>query len=323
MKHIKNINVGEQITDFFVIRWIELRNYDGKPFLVMELGCSSGRIRGTYWDEDSATWTAKLGEGDIIKVRATATEYKNQKCLKIEKMRKAKSDEIDYQKLLPRGKYSPTVLRKRLKKDIESVSDKQLSRLLELLFFEDAEFMDKFSIYPAAKLWHGAYIGGLLEHTLRVAKICEIASSFYPACRKELLLCGALVHDIGKVEEISIKGYFDYNVPGRLLGHTSLGAIMVDKAIDKIPNFPENIKYELLHLILSHHGEYKYGAPVEPKTLEAVILHFADMLDAQAEGIQHIIERDLPRGQDFSEYIKLLGRFIYLDGYRNENMDIE
>ncbi|MCD6594067.1 HD domain-containing protein [bacterium] len=321
MEFIKNIDVGDTITDFFAVRWIELRNYEGKAYIAIGLGCSKGRINATYWGEDASELSSLLNDGDVVKVQGIGTEYKNQRWLKIERMRKSKPDEIDYEKLLPRGRYSPKILWRRFLKIIDSISDKYLAELLHNLFVADDNIAKKFSIYPAAKLWHGAYIGGLCEHTIRVEKICETAASFYPDCRKELLITGALVHDIGKVEELSIRGFFDYNVRGRLIGHIVLGASIVEHEIAKIEGFPKNLSTELIHLIVSHHGKFEQGSPVEPKNLEAMILHHADMLDAQAEGIQHIIQRDIQRGEKFSEYIKILGRFIYLDGYRAEKHD--
>ena len=321
MDSIKNIEIGESITDFFAVRWFELRDYEGKSYLAMGLGCSNGRINATYWGEDAEKFSTELKNGDIVKVQGTGTEYKNRRWLKVERMRKAKPDEIDYRKLLPQGRYSPKILWRRFLKTIDSISDRYLSKVLHNLFIENENLAEKFSIYPAAKLWHGAYIGGLCEHTLRVAKICDVASSFYPDCRKDLLITGALVHDIGKVEELSIRGFFDYNEKGRLIGHIVLGAMMVEREIEKIEGFPENLATELIHLIVSHHGKLEQGAPVEPKTLEAMILYHADMLDAQSEGVQHIIQRDISRGDKFSEYIKVLGRFIYLDGYRENGDD--
>jgi len=323
MEHIRNIGIGEQLTEFFVIRKIELRDHDGKPYLSLELGCSKGRIRATYWGEDSPDFASKLQEGNAVKVQGHGSDYKGQRWLKVERMRKAEKGEVSYANLLPQGKYSPKVLWGRLTKVIVSIKHPHLQKLLHSIFEEDKDISKKFAIYPAAKLWHGAYVGGLLEHTLRVAKLCEVASTFYPDCRKELLITGALLHDIGKTDEISTEGFFDYSPKGRLVGHVSLGAVRVSQAIAAISKFPPQIADEILHLILSHHGTGEMGSPVEPKTLEAMILHHSDMLDAQAEGIQHIIQRDLPRGEDFSEFVKTLGRFIYLSGYRKEKRSEE
>lgn len=318
-KYIQNIELGEVITDFFVVRWLELRHYDGKPFISMELGCSRGRIRATYWGEDSTEIARELDENDVVKIQAHGSDFKGQRCLKIERIRKANPDEVSYEKLLPKGKYSPKVLWNRLKKIITSLEDGALSELLHFIFESDREFSKKFATYPAAKLWHGAYVGGLIEHTLRVAKLCDVASTFYKNCRRDVLIAGALLHDIGKVDEISTRGFFNYSTRGRLIGHIALGLIRVNDAILQQSGFPSKLADEIFHLLLSHHGTNEMGSPVPPKTLEATILHHADMLDAQSEGVQHIIERDLPKNTEFSEYIKILGRFIYLSGYRSDD----
>ncbi len=318
MEHIRNINPGEVITDFFVIRWLELRHHDDRAFISMELGCSRGRIKATYWGEDAQHLAETLKEGDVIKAEGRGTEFRGQRWLKIIRLRRAKPDEISIEKLLPGGRFSPAVLWKRFERAISSVKNEDLSRLLRIIFDPGRDFSKKFATYPAAKLWHGAHIGGLIEHTLRVVKICDVASKFYPSCRRDLLIAGALLHDVGKVEEISTHGFYDYSPRGRLLGHIFIGAEITSEAIRDVPKFPKSLADELLHLILSHHGSGDMGSPVEPKTLEAIILHHSDMLDARADGIQHIIERDLPRGDEFSDYIRVLGRYIYLSGYRNE-----
>ena len=318
MEHIRNINLGEKITEFFVVRKVEVRRHDDKPYLSMELGCARGRIHATYWGEDTPDFAAALTEGDVVKVQGHGTDYKGQRWLKVEKMRKAKPGEVAPEALLPQGRYSTKILWGRLKKVIESVKHAEMGQLLRTIFEKDRDFAKKFATFPAAKLWHGAHTGGLIEHTLRVTKLCETASTFYPDCRRDLLVTGALLHDIGKVEEISTEGFFDYSARGRLIGHIVIGATAVSRAIREIGKFPPQIEDELLHIILAHHGTMEMGSPVEPKTLEAMILHHADMLDAQSDGVQHIIERDLPRGEQFSEYVKILGRFIYLSGYRNE-----
>ncbi len=318
MSHIRNIGLGEVVDEFFAIRWLELRHHEGKPFLVMELGCSRGRIRGSYWGEDAVALAEELSEGDAVRIRGRGTEYKGQRWLSIESVRRAQPGEVSLLELLPKGRYTPAALWRRLEEVVDTVEDEHLGKLLRSIFVPESDFAERFSTYPAAKLWHGAYVGGLIEHTLKVARICDTASSFYPSARRDLLVAGALLHDIGKVEEISIHGFFDYTPRGRLLGHVVLGAMMVDEAIRKLGEFPERLRDELLHLVLSHHGELEAGSPVVPKTLEAIVLHHADMLDAQAGGVQHIIERDLPTKGEFSEYVKLLGRFIYLSGYRGD-----
>lgn len=314
--HIKNIRPGERIEDLFVIRRIEMRDYEGRKYLVFLLGCSRGKIRGVYWGEDAEDLSRQFAENDVIKIRGIATDYRGERNIKIEAFRRATDDEIDIKKLLPAGRYPPEKLVKSLYRRIDSVEDEYLRALLEAVFTDD--FVEEFSVYPAAKLWHGAYLTGLAEHTLRVAKICDIACDFYPDCRKDLLITGALLHDVGKVDEIKIGGFFDYSVTGRLVGHIVLGAIRVAKAIEGIPGFPQNLAAEVLHLIVSHHGKQEFGSPVEPKTIEAMILHHADMLDGQAEGVQHIVQRELPAGREFSDYVKILGRYIYLDGYRSD-----
>ncbi len=316
---IRNLKPGEPVDDIFVIRRVEVRDYEGKKFLVVHLGCSRGKIRGVYWGEDALEVSRQVAENDVVRVRGVGTDYRGERNIKIEAIRRADPEEIDFGKILPVGRFSRDQLLETLEKRIDSVEDPFLSKLLDRVFHNSEDFLEKFLTHPAAKLWHGAYVGGLAEHTLRVAKLCDVACKFYPDCRRDLLVAGALLHDVGKVEEITVNGFFDYSVAGRLVGHIVLGAMMVFRHIEKIDGFPPELSAEVLHLIVSHHGRQEFGSPVEPKTIEAMILHHADMLDGQTEGVQHIVQRELPAGGKFSDYVKILGRYIYLDGYRESS----
>jgi 3'-5' exoribonuclease len=319
MSFNKNIDVGEKLSGLFVIRNIELKSKDAQFYLKMEISNSSGRIYATYWGEDSQKISKELRRGVVVKILGRGIDVKGSRWLQIDAIRLANKDEVSVKELLPKGHYSCETLWERFSNYIDEIENPNLKNLLKRIFDDDKEFLEKFINYPAAKLWHGAYVGGLIEHTLRVAKICSVVSSFYPNCRKDLLLTGALIHDIGKVDEITTDGFFDYGVNGRLLGHITLGVIKLKETVNEIEDFDEKLLTELLHLVISHHGEAEKGSPIPPKTLEAIILHHADMLDAQAEGIEHIIERDLPIRGEFSNYIRILERFIYLDGYRKNS----
>lgn len=314
---------GTPVHSIFVIRKVELQEYDHKKCILFQLGSKNGRIYARYWGEDCEVLFNKITPGKVLKIDGIVVDHKGQIFLKIERLRLAKDEEVKIEHLLPTGRFSIKSLCKRMTQVINSISNQHLTLLLSKIFVEDKNFIDLFSCAPAGKLWHGAYIGGLIEHTLRVAKICEVASSFYPSCRRDLIVAGALLHDIGKVDELSAElGFFDYTVSGRLISHVILGFERVRRVIGAIPDFPENLAIEILHIILSHHGKGELGSPVSPQTLEAEIVHHSDMLDSRASGIERIIEKNLnPSQGHFSEYVNLLGRYIYLDGYRSDSSD--
>lgn len=320
--HIRSTKLGQTIVDFFIVRKRSEKFFDAMPFLILELGCARGRIRAIYkGGNDFADLAKVVVEDAVVKVQGVVSEYRGSVELRISRIRLARDGEFSLDKLLPPGRIPVEMLAERLHAEIGSVKHPHLAQLLRHIFLDDNDFFQKFLTYPAAKLWHGAYVGGLAEHTLRVATVCNAAAPFYPNCRKELLLCGALLHDVGKVRELSADGRFDYTLAGRLHGHVYIGAEIVSQQAARIRNFDPKIYAEILHLVLAHHGKLEHGAPVVPKTIEAMLLHQADTLDAHVEAVQHIVDTELSSGDAFSGFDKMLDRYLYLDGYRDGSAD--
>lgn len=320
--HIRSTKPGQTVLDFFIVRKRAEKFFDGMPFLILELGCARGRIRAVYKGAaDFADLAKVVVEDAVVKVQGVVSEFRGSVELRISKIRLARDGEVSLDKLMPPGRIPVDVLAERLQSSISSVKHPHLAELLRYIFLDDNDFFQKFITFPAAKLWHGAYVGGLADHTLRVASISTNAAPFYPNCRKELLLCGALLHDIGKIRELSANGRFDYTLSGRLHGHVYLGAELISQQAARIRKFDPKIYAEILHLVLAHHGKLEHGAPVVPKTIEAMLLHQADMLDAHVEAVQHIVETELSSGDVFSSFDKMLDRYLYLDGYREVSAD--
>ncbi|MGB2979820.1 MAG: HD domain-containing protein, partial [Candidatus Zixiibacteriota bacterium] len=194
---------------------------------------------------------------------------------------------------------------------VSSIQNPHLRSLLELLL-KDSSVMEKLKVTPGGKLWHHAYVGGLLQHTLRVVQVCEKAASMYELVDRDLLITGALVHDIGKISSYSARGFFDYTDEGRLIGHIVSGNELIDRKIQMIEDFPSELALRLKHLVLSHQGQLEFASPVVPKTLEAIILHYADDLDAKADAFSHIIKTQKSRGKKWSDWVNLINRYIYL-----------
>lgn len=307
---VKDLKPGLEVTEFFVLRKKELKEYNGQRFLKLELGDKSGRIDAVIWDDiDQAYDETQVGE--MVKVKGWVTTYKELPQLKVDKIRKAKKEEVDLVDFLPQSERDFNLLYDDFKNVVPTIENSYLKRLLELLI-EDLSLMEKLKRAPGGKLWHHARLGGLLEHTLKVVSICEKAAQLYDLVDRDLLVTGALVHDIGKINSYSVDGFFDYTDEGRLLGHIVSGNELIEKKIQKIGGFPQDLALRLKHLILSHQGQLEQASPVVPQTIEAVILHYADEMDAKADAFSHIIKTQKIKGKKWSDWVHLINRFIYL-----------
>ncbi len=313
---IQFMEPGERLTEFFALRKNELRDYEGKPYLALELGDRTGRISASYWGDDAMDIHTDLHNVSVIKVRGVVTERRGKNFFKIERLRPAENDEFELERLLPLGKYTADQLMAAYRKRVNALGDGQLERIFKEKVFENEELLNGLRFAPGGKLWHHTYLGGLLEHSLSVHRICLSASLQYPDIDRPLLLAAALLHDIGKIFEFSTSVHIDYTEKGRLMGHIFLGAEWAGA------NCCEYLDYDrlnhLVHMILSHHGEGQMGSPVKPLTIEASILHHADLMDSQANAFSRVIEREKDSGYSFSNWVKIAERFLYLKPYQQE-----
>jgi 3'-5' exoribonuclease len=302
---VEDLKPGEEVVEFFVLRKQEIRDtVDGKRFLKLELGDRTGRIDGVVWDNADQIY-AKAQTGDVVKIQALVTTYREMPQLK------AKEGEIDLSDFLPASERNLNSLYDRFLEAASTVRNPHLKGLLNLLL-KDSSVTEKLKTTPGGKLWHHAYVGGLLEHTLRVVEICEKAAEMYELVDRDLLITGALIHDIGKIGSYSARGFFDYTDEGRLIGHIVSGDEIIDRKIRMVEDFPSELALRLKHLVLSHQGQLEFASPVVPKTLEAIILHYADDLDAKADAFSHIIKTQKSKGKRWSDWVNLIDRYIYL-----------
>lgn len=285
------------------------RSRNGKDYLKLELGDRSGEMPAFLWD-DAERADAGLQEGDCVLVKGRTQEFNGSLQLTLNRI-ELWTGPVDPRDFLPHtDKHIPT-LKRDLLQIVANLQNPWLQRLLQAFFVKDQEFAANFILAPAAKAMHHAYLGGLLEHTLSVANLALKITPLYPQIDADLVLTGALLHDIGKVEELVYERNLDYSTPGRLLGHIMLGVRMIQDKARSIKGFPEPTLMLLEHLILSHHGVYEFGSPKRPKTLEAVLLNFIDDLDAKITAVTSHLNHNRPADAEWSDFHRLFGRPFY------------
>ncbi len=305
---IRELPAGDVVTGFYLLTRLEARTRrNGAPYLVLELQDSTGRIEGQFW-EGFEEFQSDVQVGQVVKVQGTIGRWQGVARIQVQRARVATPEEApEAYAFLPRSERTAEEMEQELHEIIESLTESPLRQLLEDIF---KDIWPQFAEAPGGKLWHHAYIGGLAEHTLSVARLCNLLADHYTSLNRELLIGGALLHDIGKVAELETHIGIDYSVEGRLLGHIAIGAFFVEERIKRMEGFPEEIRRQLLHLILSHQGSGEMGSPIKPMTFEALTLHYADDLDSKLNALSRIRART-PEDQPFSDYVKLMERFFY------------
>ncbi|MCK5186907.1 MAG: HD domain-containing protein, partial [Deltaproteobacteria bacterium] len=306
---VKEINENDKVESIFLVKQKSISyTKAGNPYLNLTLIDKTGEVNGKVWEQ--AEKLAKLFQkDDFVKIKSTAVTYQNSLQLNISSIIPLSPSEIDITNFLPQAKNDIEQTFLKLKAIIEEVSNAHLKKLLDL-FIADDQLIRLFKLAPAAKKMHHVYLGGLLEHTLSLSNLILQISKHYEGLNVDLLLTGGILHDIGKIHELTYSRSFDYSDSGRLIGHITLGVEMINEKIRLIPDFPQELAVELRHLIISHHGEYQYGSPKRPKTLEAFILYYLDDLDAKVEEIQSFIQREEENQSKCAGYHQMLERFI-------------
>lgn len=316
--YISDFTEGDSISrTFYIGSRNRLLTRSGKPYLSLTLRDKTGTINAKVW-EDADTIHANMGAAEFVHVRATVEKYMNQLQLKVEQLKVVRTEDVDLSDFLPSGANDPDEMLKELRQIAQTVQDGFLSPLLDL-FFADSELMERLKVSPGAKHLHHSFVGGLLEHTLSVTKICDWVCGHYERINRDLVLVGAILHDIGKVYELTASPAFDYTTEGRLLGHLILGCNVIGEKIRQIQGFPRELEIQVLHLVLSHHGSYEFRSPVVPKTVEAMLLNQVDDLDAKVRLTQDYIERAKSDPSEFTPYHKLLERYFYKGPPESEN----
>jgi 3'-5' exoribonuclease len=265
----------------------------GKPFYKLRVGDRTGTVDCTVWEVSAMSGDPKVG--DLVTVSARVTEYQGKAQLEATRVSPAPAGAAEPRDFLPSTYRDIEELRGFLQFHIGSVYDRDYAALLQHIFGDPA-FFETFTSAPAAKVYHHAYLGGLVEHTVSVAETCDFVAQQYGRVDRDLLLTAALLHDVGKTRELAFETTIDFTDAGKFLGHVIQGVMLVSQKASEVPSFPEAKLQLLLHCIVSHHGELEWGSPKRPKTIEALILHHVDNLDAKVKGFLEIVDgsRDAP-----------------------------
>ncbi|HHW42567.1 MAG TPA: HD domain-containing protein [Desulfotomaculum sp.] len=306
---VNQIRPGMSVDGVFALKVKKLLPYREAPgnFLAVVLGDRTGQVEGRLW-EGAEEACARLKVGDIVAVKAQAVEYNGSVQLRIDSIIK-ENGQMDPAKFIPAAE-GLAEAKERLHRLIASLANEKLKSLLSLLFSEK-DFYEAFCQAPAAAQYHHALLGGLLVHSVTVAAAADNVARNYPFADRDLLVTGAILHDIGKVREYRCRGAVEQTDEGRLLGHIVSGALLLDRAIERVPNFPEDLRLKLLHMIISHHGRYEWQSPKRPKFLEAALLHQLDMLDAQADMFSRAAAGREDKDSPWTGWVKGLERNVY------------
>ncbi|MFP6615357.1 MAG: HD domain-containing protein [Candidatus Hydrogenedentota bacterium] len=308
-QYVENLQEGDVVNDYFVATRKDLRDtQSGGKFLGMVFKDRTGDVGGVMWN-NAVSVSNLFDVGDIVNVRATVNTYQGRLQLRVDQVLPMKEDEYDTEDLV----FTPentTDISSAFVKIMETIENPFLKALVDSCL-GDESFMEKFNACAAGKKWHHAFRGGLVQHCYEMARVADTMCELFPNLDRDMLLTGVFLHDIGKVEELSQGMYIDYTTAGKLVGHLEQGTAIANRKMDAIADLPETLRLQVLHMILSHHGELELGSPVVPKTLEAIVLAHIDNLDAQANAFDNVISANQTKGQEWSEYIGMIDRQIW------------
>jgi 3'-5' exoribonuclease len=309
--YINEIKENDQLDSLFLVKEKSSGiTKTGNTYLRLKLVDRTGEMEGRIW-----TLVGNLAESfekdDFVRIMGKAVSFQEHLQLNITHIERVGEEETLFSDFFPVTEKDIDEMFQSLLEISRQIRNPHLNQLLQL-FWEDESFIKLFKMAPASKWLHHNYLGGLLEHTLSLAQLALINARHYDGLNLDLLLTASILHDLGKVDELSYHRSFDYSDEGRLLGHIILGIERVEDKIRQLPDFPNDLSTLLKHFLLSHHGQYNWGSPKRPMTLEAMMLHFLDDMDAKINGIQQFIKRQVPEGSRWSAYHRTFEQYFYV-----------
>jgi 3'-5' exoribonuclease len=310
---VGELQPGADVEESYVVRSKDVRQRrGGGPYLAATLGDRTGEVTALVWE--NVEQLGKILEvGAVVEIRGQVQRYNNRLQVVIRRASKVDVDDVDETLYVRSSSVDVDILWQRLTTLIEGITDQHLRQLLFRAIAEP-EVADRFRIAPAARGMHHAFRSGLLEHTVSMATMGRRLAEHYDL-HADLVVAGCVLHDLGKIWELDIGSSIEYTDDGRLIGHMTMEVIFVDRLIREMPAFPDELRRQLLHILLAHHGEYEYGSPRRPKTPEALLVHMVDLLDSKMAGMMEAINADGDSEQAWSPYSKILDRFIYRRRY--------
>lgn len=293
-RFVTDLSPDAQVRTTFLVQARERKiARTGSAYLDLDLRDASGVVRAKLWDCDRHALDFEVE--DIVAVEGVVEDYQGTLQIRVRKISRCSPDEVDLFDYLPRSRRDPEEMYATLIDRLRRVPEGPL-RMLLLTIMEDPSIAEKYKRAPAAMSYHHAFLGGLLEHVLSLVQLGDQVCDHYEFLRRDLLLAGLVLHDVGKIEELSFARGFRYSTRGQLLGHISIGLEMVQEKMRQIPGFPPELKGQIEHMILSHHGKVEFGSPKEPVFPEALLVHFLDEMDSKLEAMraQYATDQDRP-----------------------------
>jgi 3'-5' exoribonuclease len=307
--YVGTLPVNEPVTAHFLVLSKEIRQKKtGEPYLSLHLADKTGEIEAKMWDNVAEVMDT-FDRDDFLKVKGIVQVYQNRSQFTIHKLRRLEEHEVEFADYFPSSERDPEEMFAELRGIVNGFTNPHLQALLNSVL-DDAPLVAMYKMAPAAKTIHHAYRGGLLEHVLSLCTLARMTASHYKVIDLDLLLTGVILHDIGKVEELSYARGFSYSADGQLLGHIIQGLRMMNSKFEKLPDFPPKLRTLIEHMIVSHHGELEFGSPKVPIFAEALLLHHLDNMDSKMDAVRGALQRDRVVEGEFTGWIAPLERVL-------------
>ena len=321
-QYIIDIKDRDSINSVFLVKdKIMAMAKNGKPYMNLRLMDKSGDIDAKLWDNVELL-DKQFDKDDFVRIRGKASVYLNKMQVVIAEISKISEDEVSLADFLPVSPRCLDEMRQELHDVVTAINSPHLRGLMQV-FLNDDSFMKQYCSAPAAKGMHHVYLGGLLEHSLALVKLVKTIVPLYAGINEDLLITGALLHDVGKIHEMSFERAIDYTDAGKLLGHITIGVELVEERIRQLEGFPRELSLLLKHMLLSHHGQYEYGSPKRPKTVEATILNYLDDMDSKINGIQAHIAKENASSSRWTAHHRLYDRYFFKCNGMHEEPEVE
>lgn len=306
---VRELEPNKVVTAIFLVQSKEIRQKKtGEPYLSLMLGDRTGELDAKMWD-NVAPVMETFDRDDFVKVKGLAQVYHNRPQLTIHQIRRIQDSEVEFRDFFPASERNVDEMWAELRRHVEELSNPHLKSLL-ISLLDDDDIARRFKIAPAAKNIHHAFLGGLLEHVLSLCHLCKVTAPHYRHVDVDLLISGAVLHDIGKIYELSYDRGFGYTTEGQLLGHMAIALRMIAAKLHGFPDFPIQLRNLLEHMILSHHGRLEFGSPKLPQFPEAMLLHHLDDMDSKMECMRALVEKDRQLDGHFTAYSHSLERMV-------------